>query len=73
VTKLDPFTRKRIERFIEKHRSSSGQLPSFQDFERGGFDRELIKVAERQGFIEEFYVTLTNGTIIKGYKVRSDT
>lgn len=67
----DPFTLKRIERFIEKHRTASGQLPSLQDFETGGFARELIKEAERGGAIVEFYVTLTNGTVVKGYKIKS--
>jgi hypothetical protein len=70
LAKVDPFTLKRIERFIEKHRSASGQLPSLQDFEKAGIDRDTVKAAERQGAIEEFYVTLTNGTILKGYKIR---
>ena len=66
----DPFTLKRIERCIEKHRTASGQLPTRQDFEAAGFQRDTIKEAERSGFIEELYVTLTNGTIMKGYKAR---
>ncbi len=69
--KPDPFTLKRIEKFIEKHRTASGQLPSLQDFETNGFSRDVIKDAERGGAIEECYVTLTNGTVIKGYKLKS--
>jgi hypothetical protein len=67
---LDAFTSKRITRFIEDHRKSSGVLPTLKDFETAGFARELIDVAVRKDLIELFYVTLTNGTIVKGYKIK---
>jgi hypothetical protein len=67
---LDPFTSKRITRFIEDHRASSGALPTLKDFEAAGLPRELIDQAVRKDLIELFYVTLTNGTIVKGYKIK---
>jgi len=67
---LDLFTQKRLTRFIEEFRRQSGALPTLQDFERAGLARETVDLAVRQKVLEQFYVTLTNGTIVKGYKVR---
>lgn len=69
MAKVDPFTQRRLTQFIETYRRDSGQLPTLQAFEKAGFARELVDRAERDGVIEKFYVTLTNGTIVKGYKV----
>jgi len=69
--RLDPFTQKRLTRFIEEFRAKSGVLPTLQDLESAGFDRALVDAAVRQKVIEKFYVTLTSGTIVKGYKVTS--
>ncbi len=66
---LDPFTRKRLIRFIEDFRTRAGQLPTLRDLDEGGFDDETVKVAIKSKIIEQFYVTLTNGTIVKGYKL----
>jgi hypothetical protein len=68
---IDAFTRKRLERFIEDFRKG-GQLPTLQDFAKAGFAEELVDRAERAKMVEKFYVTLTNGTIVKGYKVLLD-
>jgi hypothetical protein len=65
---IDLFTQKRLVRFVEDHRSKSGQLPTFGDLENAGFARELVKEALRVKVLEEFYVTLTNGTVVKGFK-----
>jgi hypothetical protein len=65
---IDLFTRKRLVRFVEDHRTKSGQLPTFADMEHAGFDRGLVKEAIRLKIVEEFYVTLTNGTVVKGFK-----
>lgn len=70
---LDPFTRRRLVRFIEEFRARSGQLPTLGDLEGNGFDGDRVKVALKEKVIEEFYVTLTNGTIVKGYKPCSQT
>ena len=69
---LDLFTRKRLVRFVEDHRAKSGELPTYGDLERAGFDRTLVKDAVRQKVIEEFYLTLTNGTVVKGFKSREN-
>lgn len=65
---IDLFTRKRLVRFVEDYRLKSGQLPTFADLEKAGFDRAMVKEAERLKIVEEFYVTLTNGTVVKGFK-----
>jgi hypothetical protein len=69
--KLDPFTSKRIVKFAAEFRTRSGQLPTLQDFEKEGFEKKAVEAAEKAKLIEQFYVTLTNGTILKGYKVKS--
>lgn len=66
--KLDPFTRRRLVRFIEGFRKD-GQLPTLKDFELAGIARETVDAGVRDKAIERFYVTLSNGTIVKGYKV----
>ena len=66
---MDPFTQKRLMKFVVEHRAKTGELPMLTDFEKGGFAREQVKRAEKLGLIEEFYVTLTSGTIRKGYKL----
>jgi hypothetical protein len=68
MAKVDPFTLKRMARFVEEFRKS-GQLPTLKDFEAGGFARETIDTAVRAEQLVQLYVTLTNGTIVKGYKV----
>lgn len=68
---LDPFTARRLTRFIEDFRHRSGVLPTLQDFEKAGISRELVEQAVRQKLIEQFYVTLTSGTVVKGFKVRT--
>jgi hypothetical protein len=71
LTMLDPFTRRRLIRFIETFRSSSGQLPTLKDLESNGFGSDHVKQALKEKVIEEFYVTLTSGTVVKGYKLGS--
>jgi hypothetical protein len=70
---MDVFTGKRITRFIEEFRKAGGTLPTLKDFEAAGFPKDLIDTAVRKNLIELFYVTLTNGTIVKGYKIKSNT
>ena len=70
MAKLDPFTRRRLVAFIESFRQG-GQLPTLKDFEAAGIDRATVDAAVRDNAISQFYVTLTNGTIVKGYKVKS--
>lgn len=66
---LDPFTRRRLTRFIEEYRTKNGQLPTLQDLATGGFNDDCIKAAVKDKVIEPFYVTLTSGTIVKGFKI----
>lgn len=66
---LDLFTRRRLVRFVEDFRIRTGQLPTRQDLRDGGFDEERVKQALKEKVIEEFFVTLTSGTIVKGFKI----
>ena len=66
---VDPFTQRRLRKVIEDFRAKSGQLPTHANLIENGFDHDTIKAALKAGMIEEFYVTLTNGTVVKGYKV----
>ena len=68
--KLDPFTEKRLTRFIEEYRKKSGQLPTLKDFEAVGLGKETVELAVKQEMIEQFYVTLTTGTILKCFKIK---
>ena len=70
MSALDPFTARRLTRFIEDFRRSQGTLPTLQDFEKAGMSRELVDRAVKHQLIEQFYVTLTSGTVVKGYKIR---
>ncbi len=72
MPRLDPFTRKRLEKFISDFRSNEGVLPTLTDLDINGFDSERIKDALHDGIIVEFYVTLTNGVIRKGYKIKEN-
>ncbi|MGK5082507.1 hypothetical protein WDW37_04300 [Bdellovibrionota bacterium FG-1] len=69
MTQLDPFTSRRITRFIEDCRARQGQLPTLKDLREGGFPESTIDLALKARLIESFYVTLTNGNIVKGYKI----
>jgi hypothetical protein len=67
--RLDPFTRKRLERFVTEFRERTGILPTLKDFADGGFSRGQVDDAIHDEILVELYVTLTNGTIVKGYKL----
>ena len=67
---MDEFTRARLVRFTEHHRFHTGELPTLQDYEKGGFSREQVELAVKSEILEQFYVTLTNGTIKKGFKLK---
>lgn len=69
---MDAFTTRRLMKFIEKHREHHGTLPMLADLEREGFTKPAVERAERDGLIEQFYVTLTDGSIRKGYKIKKD-
>jgi len=72
MSKLDPFTVRRLWKFIEDFRQRQGQLPTLRDLETGGFDREVVELATREKVVDSLYVTLTNGAIVKGFKARHD-
>lgn len=67
---MDPFTKKRVIRFVEEFRKRTGLLPTLHDFEQDHFSEDLVKEAMKEKLLEQFYITLTNGSIVKTYKVR---
>ena len=67
---LDQFTGRRILKFITDFKIKTGELPTYQNLEENGFDTDTIKQAIKDELIEELFVTLTNGTIVKGFRVR---
>ena len=67
---MDLFTQKRIVRFVEEFRKKSGKMPCLKDFEASGFDRERVELAVKDKVLEQFYVTLTSGTVVKTFKIR---
>ena len=71
-TRLDPFTQKRLLKFIEEFRARTGVLPTLQDLDQAGFDRNCIERALREQLLEQFYVTLTSGTVVKGFKIKTE-
>jgi hypothetical protein len=71
LSRLDLFTERRILKFIDDHRAKEGSLPTLRDFENAGFGKEVVDGAIKQGLIEMFYVTLTNGSVVKGFKKKT--
>jgi len=67
LSRLDLFTERRILKFIGDHRAKEGSLPTLKDLENAGFGKEVVDAAIKQGLIEMFYVTLTNGSVVKGF------
>ncbi len=70
MAKLDSFTLHRIIRFARTFRESRGQLPTGADFEKEGISSEQLDRAVKEQALEQLYVTLTNGAIVKGYKAK---
>ncbi len=66
----DPFTLKRLQAFVGEHRKKSGALPTLKDLDAAGFPKDIVEEAKKKKLIEEFYVTLTNGNVVKGFKVK---
>jgi hypothetical protein len=69
MNRIDPFTRKRLENFVENFRLSHGQLPTLEDLAQGGFPKSKVDDAIHDQILSELYVTLTNGVVKKGYKL----
>ena len=72
MAKIDPFTEKRAVKFVEDFRANTGQLPTLQDLAQAHFEKPIVDALLKQGILEEFYVTLQSGTIMKGYKIKVD-
>ena len=66
--RLDAFSLRRLEKVVAGHRARTGELPTFRDLEAAGFAPELLKRAVRDGHLTELFVTLSNGSVVKGFK-----
>jgi hypothetical protein len=67
---LDTFTKNRIKKVIGEHRKSYGQLPTLKDLERQGFAKKEIEVGIKEKWLEQLYVNLTSGAVVKVIKVK---
>lgn len=66
--KIDPFTARRLQKFVNEHRTRTGQLPTLADLTTGGFSQDVVDRAIKDKLLEQLYVTLTNGSVVKGFK-----
>lgn len=71
MSAMDAFSLKRLQKLVAEHREKTGELATVADIERAGFSAKDIAFAKKKNAIEEFYVTLTNGVIKKGFKIKS--
>jgi hypothetical protein len=67
---MDPVTRKRILKFVEDFRAKSGTPPTLKNFETGGFSKDQVEEAVKSNLLEMFYINLTNGSVVKTYKIK---
>ena len=65
---MDDFTLQRLRRFVIDFRGRFAKLPTLADLESAGFGKSVVEAARKKKLIQELYVTLTNGAIVKGYK-----
>jgi hypothetical protein len=71
MAKLDAFTSRRLTKTVEEIRRKTGELPTLKALADQGFPEATVKAAVHEGLLESLYVTLTNGVIVKGYKVKT--
>lgn len=71
VPQLDLFTSRRIKKFVETFRTNTGQLPTLKDFAQAGFDQDTVELGIKNEILEQFYVTLSNGSIVKTFKLKT--
>ncbi len=70
MSHLDPFSSRRLQKVIVDFRTKNGQLPTRQDLAQAGFSDDHLDAAMKDQLIEQRYVTLTNGTILKGFVLK---
>ncbi|MBM4304324.1 MAG: hypothetical protein FJ112_08355 [Deltaproteobacteria bacterium] len=67
---MDTFTKNRIKKVINDHRKSYGQLPTLKDLKNQGFSKKEIEVGIKEMWLEQLYVNLTSGAVVKVIKVK---
>jgi hypothetical protein len=72
MSSADPFTLKRLCKFIEDHRAQKALMPTLSDLDQNGFSKEVVQAAVKKGLIKELYSDMTTGAVVKVYKVNRD-
>lgn len=67
---LDSFTKNRIKKSISEHRKKHAQLPTLKDLERYGFSKKEIEIGIKEKWLEQLYVNLTTGAVVKVFRVK---
>lgn len=65
---VDPFSVKRLRKFVEDFRNQTGQYATLKDITQAQFDEATLKEALKKKAITQLYVTMTSGAVVKGYK-----
>ena len=55
---------------ILEHRQRHAQLPTLKDLEKSGFSKKEVDVALKEKWIEQLYVNLTTGAVVKVFRVK---
>ena len=69
---VDPFSLKRLKKFVEEFRARTGQYATQRDLESANFDGETLKAALKKKVVQELYVTMTSGAVVKVFKASED-
>lgn len=67
---MDTFTKTRIKKTITEHRKKHAQHPSLKDLEKYGFSKKEIEVGVKENWLEQLYVNMTTGSVVKVFKIK---
>lgn len=67
---MDTFTKSRIKKIISEHRTKYAQLPTLKELEKYGFSKKDIELGIKEQWLEQLYVNLTTGAVVKVFKVK---
>lgn len=68
---MDIFSQSRLKKIILEHRQRHAQFPTLKELEGYGFDKEAVAQALKENIIEQLYVNMTTGAVVKVYKIKS--
>ncbi len=67
---MDLFTKTRIKKTVLEHRKAHAQFPTLKDLERYGFSKKEIDKAVKEKWLDQLYVNLTTGAVVKVFRVK---